>query len=65
MTQATSGRKRVFLEIPANWDQMTDEQQDQVAEAMAEEMQRSLGITDKSDQKGDRSDTPASGGDQP
>jgi predicted Fe-S protein YdhL (DUF1289 family) len=48
VTQATSGRKRVYLEIPPNWDQMTDGQQHQVAEAMAEALQRQLGIRDKS-----------------
>jgi predicted Fe-S protein YdhL (DUF1289 family) len=47
----------VFLAIPPNWDTMTDEQQTQVAEAMAEEMQRRLGITDKS-QQADTPDTP-------
>jgi predicted Fe-S protein YdhL (DUF1289 family) len=39
-------RKRVYLEIPADWDKMTDEQQHQVTEAMAEALQRQLGITD-------------------
>ena len=64
ITQATSGRKRVYLEIPANWDQMTDEQQHQVAEAMAEEMQRALGITDKSEQ-GEQTPAPELEGEHP
>jgi predicted Fe-S protein YdhL (DUF1289 family) len=57
VTQATSGRKRVYLEIPANWDQMTDEQQDQTADAIATEMQRQLGITDKSERRDQAADT--------
>jgi predicted Fe-S protein YdhL (DUF1289 family) len=64
LTQETSGRKRVYLEIPANWDQMTDEQQHQVAEAMAEEMQRALGITDKSEQ-GEQTPAPELEGEHP
>jgi len=64
MTQATSRRKRVYREIPANWATMTDEQQGQVAEAIAEEMQRSLGMTDKSEQSDQPANSPT-GSEQP
>jgi len=56
----TQTRKRIHLEIPADWDKMTDEQQDQAAEAMAEEMQRRLGIADDQDVADERATESAS-----
>lgn len=36
--------KRFFIQFPPDWDEMSDEEQDQAAAAIAESIQRQLGI---------------------
>ncbi len=65
MAPERSERKRLFLPIPPDWDKMTDAEKDAASLAMAEEMQRRLGISDKSVQRDQTPATRKSGDDQP
>ena len=45
MAKPKPARSRVFLPIPADWDRMTDGEKHAASLAMAEALQRQLGVT--------------------
>jgi len=52
MAKPKPQRSRVFIPIPPNWDNLTQEQRDAAVLEMAEALQRQLGVTNgKVDQR--------------
>ena len=52
MAKPKPQRSRVFIPIPSNWDNLTQEQRDAAVLEIAEALQRQLGVTNgKVDQR--------------